>query len=228
MLCPTHESSPEPPQLLVQLNLFARIDGEWGQAGRPADMVLRTRGDRAAYVYRSHIPAEYKIPPALLAQLGPPDRTRANPYRPSGPRARLYLRRRVEEYIAAHEREIAAAREAYERRRAAALRAPQTCQTPRTGGSTVEAWAESCRIVVRTLPPSWRQDAARHYTTLPLNWGAYVAFVRHQYTNYESLLYKLGILDRERASDGYQIIKSRVNDAVTEAITNWDVAQGAH
>lgn len=59
-----------------------------------------------AYIYKSTVRAEYGLTAKMIEQLGPPDKTCVNPNYRSGPHASLYLRDRVERWVADNHTEV--------------------------------------------------------------------------------------------------------------------------
>jgi hypothetical protein len=169
-----------------------------------------------AYVYKMTLRTTYGLTDAMIAQLAPPDKQVPNPHYRSGPPSSLYLIARVESWIDAHQAEVDAARA-----RRAAHSSRMTAQAAERRRQLL-AWAETVPVVVEPLPEDiWRQ--AHYYYASWERWdggavgiGGVLAFLRHQYTDYHTLLAQLE--GKPGADAAYLIVKRRVMQAAAEAL----------
>lgn len=72
---------------------------------------ITTRDPEYLYAYRSAVREEYGLTDAMIDELGPPDESVPNPHYRCGPLASLYLRSRVEGWIAQNPERVQKARE---------------------------------------------------------------------------------------------------------------------
>lgn len=76
-------------------------------------------------------------------------------------------------------------------------------------------WARSVKIAVQPLPANvWRQ-ACQHFRHRPNQVGL-EAYVRHGFTNYDSLLAELR--RRRGVEEAYAVLRNRIDDAVRQAL----------
>jgi hypothetical protein len=85
------------------------------------DTEMVTRDPEDVYAYTSTVREEYGLTDKMIAELGPPDKRAANPHHAGGPPARLYLRTRVEAWVAQNSERVEKARENRAKRRAAGV-----------------------------------------------------------------------------------------------------------
>jgi hypothetical protein len=71
------------------------------------------------HLYESTVRKEYGLTPAMIEELGEPDRFATNPHYKSGPSARLYLISRVEAWVEANRQRVEEAKEKRAKRSAA-------------------------------------------------------------------------------------------------------------
>ena len=141
------------------------------------------------YLSQSRIKSEFGLTDTQIrGALAPPDTTRPNPHYRSGPPMKLYLRNRVEQWIAEHQSEITESQP----RKQAAQRAVHTKRE--------SAKVEIAKLVQRLeLEPiasraSVRKEAAEFFYEQYEEFNGEVtekglcSFIRHNYTNYEEIL----------------------------------------
>jgi len=140
------------------------------------------------YLSQSRIKSEFGLTDTQIRSLGEPDTTRPNPHYRSGPPMKLYLRNRVEQWIAEHQSEITESQP----RKQAAQRAVHTKRE--------SAKVEIAKLVQRLeLEPiasraSVRKEAAEFFYEQYEEFNGEVtekglcSFIRHNYTNYEEIL----------------------------------------
>jgi hypothetical protein len=167
------------------------------------------------FVYKSTLKEVYGLNDALIRSVGEPDKRVSNPhYRCAAP-ASLYAIERVEQFVEQHADEIELARQ----RSAKARRATDAKR------AELQQWAETVSIEVDTLPDDLWTRAELHYAkrvTLyedgfaGVGLNGVIAYVRHRFTNYESLLRHLE--GRAGCAEAYVVIKARVNEAVKEKL----------
>jgi hypothetical protein len=140
------------------------------------------------YLSQSCIKSEFGLTDTQIRALGEPDVTRPNPHYRKGPPMKLYLRKRVEQWIAKHQSEIMASQP----RKQAAQKAVRTKR-------------ESAKVEIAKLVRSLelepiisrarvRKEAAEFFLERYENFNGEVtekglcSFIRHNYTNYEEIL----------------------------------------
>lgn len=157
------------------------------------------------YLSQSRIKSEFGLTDTQIRSLGEPDTTRPNPHYRSGPPMKLYLRKRVEEWIAEHQGEITASQP----HKQAAQKAVHTKRE--------SAKAEIAKLVGRLeLDPivsraRVRKEAAEFFLERYDDFNGEVtekglcSFIRHNYTNYEEIL--AVVRGKVGASDLYVNVK---------------------
>ena len=166
------------------------------------------------FVYKSTLKEVYGLNDALIRSLGEPDKRVPNPHYQSAAPASLYAIERVEQFVEQHEDEITLARQR-------STKAKRVADVKRT---ELQQWAAAVSIEVDALPINiWdraeqhyaeREDFAEDFAGVGLN--GVIAYARHRFTNYESLLRHLE--GRAGCAEAYTVIKARVNEAVKEKL----------
>ena len=140
------------------------------------------------YLSQIRIKSEFGLTDTQIRALGEPDATRPNPHYRKGPPMKLYLRKRVEQWIAEHQSEIMASQP----RKQAAQKAVHTKR-------------ESAKIEIAKLVRSLelepivsrarvRKEATDFFFERYEDFNGEVtekglcSFIRHNYTNYEEIL----------------------------------------
>lgn len=145
-------------------------------------------GMKPEYLTSSRIKSEFGLTDTQIRSLGEPDATRQNAYYRSAPPMKLYLRQRVEQWIAEHEEEITQSQS----RKQATQKAVHTKR---------EAAKAEIANLVRSLElnpiqslPKVRKEAAYFFFQRYEDFDGEVtekalcSFIRHNYTNYEEIL----------------------------------------
>ena len=140
------------------------------------------------YLSQSRVKSEFGLTDTQIRSLGEPDATRPNPHYRKGPLMKLYLRKRIEQWIAEHQGEITEAQP----RKQSAQKAVHTKRE--------SAKVEIAKLVRRLeLEPiisraSVRKEAAAFFYEQYDDFNSGVtekglcSFIRHNYTNYEEIL----------------------------------------
>lgn len=177
--------------------------------------VMSTGDFQKEYVYKSTLRDVYGLTPAMIRELGDPDKLTKNPHWKSGPLASLYLIERVEAWIDANIERVEQAREKRVKRAASAKRANETKYTK------ITQWAQMVDI---TFTPPTDYDAAwdqaeQHYLYQStwddyrtISYNGVVAYIRHNCTNYDRLLRQID--GKVGTYQAYNIIRARVDDMV--------------
>lgn len=174
--------------------------------------------ESSEFVYKSTLKTVYGLPDSWIARLGEPDQQVKNPHYRSGPPSSLYRRARVEAFIEEnqgdYERMLAERRVRQARAKGAADQRAQTLM----------AWANAVDIKCTQLLPvdrqllddqveafyAWRNYERGDYRDFYLTHGAVVAYVRHNYTNYEALLQY--IEGKPGCAEAYLVLKRRCTE----------------
>ena len=82
-------------------------------------------------------------------------------------------------------------------------------------------WARSVEIAVQPIPATVGRQACLHFQHRPNRIGL-EAYVRHAFTNYDSLLAELR--RRRGAEEAYKILRARADDTVRLALKGRDYA----
>ena len=146
-----------------------------------------------------------------------------------GARDKSYLIARVEEWCEANAGRLAEAQGERKKRSA------QMTEVAQRRRDELIAWAEEVKVNVSAFSPDdlrdeaeswyiWRDyerrtvhgDGDGDYEPLDLGEGALIAFVRHQYTNYEDLLAYLG--QKPGCHEAYPVLKAQINEMVKAAL----------
>ena len=151
-------------------------------------MTSTTPQKKPEYLSQSRIKSKFGLTDTQIRSLGEPDTTRPNPHYRSGPPMKLYLRQRVEQWIAEHRSEITASQP----RKQAAQKAVHTKRaSARVAIAKLVRRLELGPIASRA---SVRKEAAEFFLERYENFNGEVtekglcSFVRHNYTNYEEIL----------------------------------------
>jgi hypothetical protein len=170
------------------------------------------------YVYKSTLRKVYGLTPRMIAECGPADKTRENPYYRNGPDASLYLIERVEAWIEANKERVEKARASRGKRSEAMKTVHDKKRAERLRKE--EAWVSGVQITVADpLPDSLLKDAGFISHRDPLEAKGVHAHVRHRLTNYHSLLAELN--EREFSGDLYLLLRKRIDAVVTAALVKW-------
>jgi hypothetical protein len=180
------------------------------------------------YLSKARLRAEFGLTDALVARLGPPDRTAPNPhYRKAAP-MQLYARERVAAWVSAHAEEIAAARR----------RSKTAKMVARSKARDVVAAAEKLHVSVEVLDDAQVRslalasyNAAREffadlnedYDWQPADADADPAFleritvnyIRHELTDYDRELER--VAGQVGVGAATAVIRRRVYEAIAEA-----------
>jgi hypothetical protein len=168
---------------------------------------------------------EYRLSPKWIERLGHPDKEVRNPhYRCAAP-VKLWNKDRVEIFLKEHAEEYQQQLSASQKR---GERGKATAEKKRT--ETLE-WARTVELSLRPFPKNLEKACENHLEVLAwgrsLKPGDYcdapevnerriVNMLRHEYTNYHSLLDLL--FRRVGRWEAYPIIKNRVNSIVCERL----------
>jgi vacuolar-type H+-ATPase subunit H len=169
-------------------------------------------------VYKTTIKKMYGLTESMIDELGPPDKIVPNPHYTSR-EAYLYLIERVETWLENNRERVEKARKRRER-----LSKALTERARKRAEDLVE-WSRNAAIELDAVNRDTIQEEAQtHYTlffalergkeAFPVGVNGVVSYVRHNYTNYEDLLYK--IKGKPGCWAAYEIIKDRVNKKITE------------
>jgi len=180
--------------------------------------------DRTEYVYKTTLKKTYGLTDSWIKRLGEPDKVVPNPcYRSK--QSYLYLRRRVEAFIDAHQDEYDKLLEG----QAARSAKMQLVADRRT--QELLTWAQDSSVQVAGLPHQLdrlKQHVVNDFQTFQIfnhpNWDgeftmsakAIIAYVRHTLTNYEALLAE--IEGKPGCHAAYQVIRARVNAIVEKEL----------
>lgn len=176
------------------------------------------------YVYKSTLRDIYGLPDSWIARLGEPDKRVSNPHHRTGPQAALYLRSRVEDLI----EENRADYDALQAKRAA--RSARATVAVQARIDRLLDWAGWVELRLDELPEydELVRDATRNHVAFHLerdgyaddDWqptpGALRAYVRHNLTNYESVIASLEA--QPGCHEAYQIVRARVDRLIDEAL----------
>ena len=162
------------------------------------------------FVYKSTLKEVYGLNDALIRSLGEPDKRVPNPHYRSASPASLYAIERVEQFAEQHADKIALARQR-------STKAKRVADVKRTW---LQQWAEAVSIEIDVLPINIWDRAEQHYAEREdfagVGLNGVIAYARHRFTNYESLLRHLE--GRAGCAEAYTVIKARVNEAVKEKL----------
>lgn len=140
------------------------------------------------YLSQSSIKSEFGLTDTQIRSLGEPDATRPNPHYRSGPPMKLYLRDRVEQWIAKHQNEIADSQP----RKQAAQRAIRTKRE--MARAEIAKHVRSLELEPIVSRAKVRKEAADFFFERYEDFNGEVtekglcSFIRHNYTNYEEIL----------------------------------------
>jgi hypothetical protein len=157
------------------------------------------------YINLSRIKSEFGLTPRQVRCLGEPDETGPNPYYRSGPPVRLYLRQRVEQWIAEHQNEI----EASQLRRHSAQKAVHTKRD--AAKIEIARLVQDLKLGPIASRARVREEAVAFFL---LHYGDFsgevtekglCSFIRHNYTNYEEILSM--VKGKVGAADLYENVK---------------------
>jgi hypothetical protein len=186
----------------------------WGGKTAP------TRGKE--YIYKSTVRTVYGLTPAMIAELGPPDKLVDNPHYRSGPEASLYLIQRVEAWVAQNRERVETAK-ANRVQRSATLK---KAYAERRAMRFEEEKKQVCEWVIYgpgALPGSLLRDAQVRYKLRGdadyLQEKGLHAYVRHRLTNYDKLLREL--YHCEFAQELYPVLRKRFDEVVMKALVEW-------
>jgi len=174
------------------------------------------------YVYKSTLKKTYGLTPAMIEELGEPDKLCDNPHWKSGPPANLYLVERVENWVEANQERVEKARANRPKRSAAMTAANAKKKAERW--KKARRWLSGLSISITRPLPKTLLDDARKSCTIPdnvdlLNAKALHAHVRHHHTNYEALLQ---VMNRhELCNDLYPVLRKLIDPIVKEALVEW-------
>jgi hypothetical protein len=181
-----------------------------------------TRTTTPRYVYKTTLKTVYGLTDGLIAKLGEPDKRVPNPhYRKAGAPSALYLVERVEQFIDTHAAELAHVR-ALRAKRSAAMTA--VMQRRR---EAAEAWARTVPLQIAPLPRlhTLAGDVHDYYAAISgehrshIHDNGYIAYIRHNYTNYDAVLIELEQRPDQVGSDAaYVIIRERIDALSHEAL----------
>lgn len=174
------------------------------------------------FAYKTTLKKTYGLTDSWIKRLGEPDKVVPNPHYRNGPPSSLYRRTRVEEFIEANQEE-------YDKLQAkrAKLRAASQRVADKKRQETL-SWAESVGIELLEdkLPKTYnglcRACEEKFLTFIPfsadfsLTNNAIVAYIRHNFTNYEALLSQAE--GRTGVGEAYWVIKARVNETVKKML----------
>lgn len=180
--------------------------------------------NQAKYVYKTTIKEAYGLTDSWIKRLGEPDKVAPNPHYRSK-KSYLYLRRRVEAFIGAHQDEY----DELLKKRAARSAKMQAIADRRV--EALLSWAEKSPVQVGELPRQLAKlkrrltddfqnfrayqhgDFLGEFTMSP---NAIVAHVRHTSTNYEDLL--LQIEGKPGCHVAYLIIREHCDAAIEKRL----------
>jgi len=176
-----------------------------------------------AYIYKTTIKTTYGLTDAWIKRLGSPDKEVPNPYYRSR-RSYLYLRQRVEDFIDDH-------REEYDKLIAGrAERSRRANEVMSRRIRELVDWAETVQIEIGHLPERLGQlkkaTVSRHelfemmrgrdWSEFILSLRAIVAYVRHNMSNYETLL---GQCKSQPGTHlAYCIIRNRIDQLIEQRL----------
>jgi hypothetical protein len=182
------------------------------------------------FVYKSTVRKVYGLTPAMIEELGEPDKYCENPHWRGGPDARLYSIERVKTWVGANKERVERARESRARRSAAARTAQERKQAERRRererllreqeGRRRDAldWVNGLVVnLERRLPDTLVEDARRTHPNLTEK--ALRAHVRHRLTNYHSLRRQLRSQEFEGELD--RLLRQRTDAVMQAAIDEW-------
>jgi hypothetical protein len=178
------------------------------------------------YIYKTTIKETYGLTDSWIKRMGEPDKTVPNPYY-SSRKSYLYLRVRVEAFIDEHQDEYKKLLEGRAKRSARAKAIANQRE------SKLLHWARTVRINIGRLPKQLdtltrrveasfrdfrlfeRDDVDARFT---ISANAVIAYVRHERTNYESLLGEIS--SKPGCNQAYIIIRDRVDDAIEKRLAS--------
>jgi hypothetical protein len=168
-------------------------------------MTLTPPEQKPEYITQSRLKDEFGLTARQIRCLGEPDATRRNPYYRSSAPMKLYLRQRVEQWIAEHQDEIMAS----EPRKQAAQRAVNTKRE--TAQMEIARLVHKLELEPIVSRARVRKEAAVFFLSRYEDFSGQVtekglcSFIRHNYTNYEEIL--SAVKGRVGASDLYENVK---------------------
>ena len=151
-------------------------------------MTSTTPQKKPEYLSYSRIKSEFGLTDTQIRSLGEPDTIRPNPHYRSGPPIKLYLRQRVEQWVAEHQSEITASQP----RKQAAQKAVHTKRE--SAKVQIAKLVRSLKLEPIVSRASVRKEAAEFFLERYENFNGEVtekglcSFIRHNYTNYEEIL----------------------------------------
>jgi hypothetical protein len=183
---------------------------------------LSARERKNLYVFKYELRTKYGLTPAMIAELGEPDELRPNPHYRSGPPANLFLIERVEAWVRNNQERVTKAKEQRAKRAEAAVVTRERKRAERF--RKAKEWVNSLTIVVpKPLSATLLDDAWMAYRPHPyaanLTSKALHAFVGQELTNYNDL--RCELRRHEFQSDLQDLLKNRVDSAVTAALNEW-------
>ena len=166
-------------------------------------------------ITKTSLTETYGLNDTWIARLGEPHKTKPNPYSRKAPPMRLYRRIDVENFLELHNEEY----NLYLTQRAKRSKISKSIAEKKQ--NEAQQWAESLNIKIYRLPRLDRltEKATLFYEGTP-NTNGIIAYVRHNYTNYEEILTEL-----ERGKVGspaaYRVIKDRVNSEIEQRLNHY-------
>jgi hypothetical protein len=160
---------------------------------------------KSEYIAQSRIKDEFGLTARQVRSLGEPDATRRNPYYRSSPPVKLYLRQRVEQWIAEHQSEIAASQP----RRQAANKAVHTKRE--SAKKEIAKLVGSLALAPIVSRARVQKEAAAFFLERYEDFSGEVtekglcSLLRHNYTNYEQIL--SAVKGKVGATELYQNVK---------------------
>ena len=161
---------------------------------------------------------EFGLTTEMVEELGRPDAHT----RDTASRYDLYLRERVGRWIEENEDRVEQAKTDRASQKVAAFRQEEK-RRAEARQKAVE-WSDSVKIEAKTpLPDTLLEDAQKQYKFRgwenPLKERALRAYVRHEFTNYDSLI--RGLKRCEFGGLMYKRVRNRIDEAVIGALTDW-------
>ncbi len=172
-------------------------------------------------VYKTTLKTMYGLTDGMIRQLGDPDRTVPNPHS-RRQTSSLYNRQRVEEWIDAHKELIERSQASRERMAAAQHRRFDDKR------QALVDWANTIAIVqTRPVPDKlldvvfqdgqdWKNTRGDNWYPYTLSRNAVAAWLRHNLTNYETLLKSID--GQVGCGDAYMALRARVGDLVEQVM----------
>jgi len=169
------------------------------------------------FVYKTTLSKKYGLTPKLIRELDPPDKEVVNMHWKSGPFAYLYEVDRVEEFIEQNKDRVERERRLREKLSVAG----RENYRKRLKKEIAEAtkWAESVPIEICDLPSDLERICAKNSDK------EFRSHIRHRWTNYDLVLQKLYEYRSDLQDEIYPVITARFEDAVEEAVQDWELEQ---